>query len=316
MSTLIKRLAQAGSFESGDVLVQVAPSPEKLAIHIKSKVGPRFSSSMQESVRAVAAELGVTANTPALIIDAPVFTPDSIILDLEDAVAVDQKDAARELVVSALVPVKPHALRLAMVESAEDIACLDELLGRCEADAGLLVGTVKIMASIETAKGVMNANAIALSSPRLVAMSFGAEDFTNSIQSERTPGGHELLYARTAVVLAARAAGIDPIDTVFTLVEDDAGFKADVRTAKQLGFAGKSCVHPRQIALAHEVFLPTPEELSKAERVLAAYTEALERGVGVVAVEGRMVDGPIVARAQRIVDIANASKSLREVRAR
>jgi len=289
--------------------------------------------------------LFVPGNNPALIIDAPVFTPDSIILDLEDAVAVDQKDAARELVVSALktldfgvcevcvringrhtpffaadvsalVPVKPHALRLAMVESAEDVACLDELLGRCEADAGLPVGTVKIMASIETAKGVMNASTIALSSPRLVAMSFGAEDFTNSIQSERTPGGHELLYARTAVVLAARAAGIDPIDTVFTLVEDDAAFKADVRAAKQLGFAGKSCVHPRQIALAHEVFLPTPEELSKAERVLAAYTEALERGAGVVAVEGRMVDGPIVARAQRVVDIANASKSLREVRAR
>ncbi|MBS3949708.1 MAG: citrate lyase subunit beta, partial [Peptococcaceae bacterium] len=184
--------------------------------------------------------LFVPGNNPALIVDAPVFLPDSIILDLEDAVTVNQKDAARELVVHALrtldfgscevcvringrhtpfftddvrtlVPARPHALRLAMVESAEDIVCLDELLGRCESEAGLPVGAIKIMAAIETAKGVVNAPSISLASPRLVAMSFGAEDFTNSIQSERTPQGQELLFARTAVVLAARAAGIDPI---------------------------------------------------------------------------------------------------------
>lgn len=289
--------------------------------------------------------LFVPGNSPALMIDAPVFTPDSIILDLEDAVAVDQKDAARELVINAirtldfgqcevcvringrhtpffvsdvrtLVPARPHALRLAMVESVDDIVCLDELLGECESEAGLPVGEIKIMAAIETAKGVMNASSIAYASPRLVAMSFGAEDFTHSIQSERTPLGHEMLFARTAVVLAARAAGIDPIDTVYSLVDDDAGFRADVRVAKQLGFAGKSCVHPRQIAMVHDAFRPTPEEIHKAERVIAAYTEALQRGTGVVAVDGRMVDGPIVAKAQRILDLAQASKSLREVGAR
>lgn len=289
--------------------------------------------------------LFVPGNNPALIIDAPVFAPDSIILDLEDAVAVDQKDAARELVVSALktldfgpseicvrinarhtpffaedvralTPARPHALRLAMVESAEDIACLDELLTKCEAEAALTPGTIKIMAAIETAQGVLNAREIALASPRLVAMSFGAEDFTNSIQSERTSHGHELLLARAAVVLAARAAGIDPIDTVYSQVDDDAGFRADVYAAKQMGFAGKSCVHPRQIAVVHDVFSPTAEEVMKAERVLAAFADALQQGSGVIAVDGKMVDGPIVAKAQRIVSLAKASESSLEGRVR
>lgn len=289
--------------------------------------------------------LFVPGNSPGLIIDAPVFAPDSIILDLEDAVAVDQKDAARELVVRslmtldfgtcevcvringrhtpffardvrALVPARPHALRLAMVESAADVVCLDELLGSCELDAGLTLGSIKIMAAIETAKGVLNAPEIAAASPRLVAMSFGAEDFTHSIQSERTAHGHELLLARAAVVLAARAGGIDPIDTVYSQVDDEAGFKADVHAAKQLGFAGKSCVHPRQIAVVHDVFSPTGEEVHRAERVLAAFAEALQQGTGVIAVDGRIVDGPIVAKAQRIVDIAKASQNLRGVRVR
>ncbi len=289
--------------------------------------------------------LFVPGNSPGLIIDAPVFAPDSIILDLEDAVAVDQKDAARELVVSALktldfgpcevcvringrhtpfferdvrslVPARPHALRLAMVESAADIVWLDELLGSCELDAGLASGSIKIMAAIETAKGVLNAREIAVASPRLVAMSFGAEDFTHSIQSERTAHGHELLLARAAVVLAARAAGIDPIDTVYSQVDDDSGFRADVHAAKQLGFAGKSCVHPRQIAVVHDVFSPTAEEVYKAERILSAFADALQQGTGVIAVDGRMVDGPIVAKAQRIVDIAKASQNSREVRVR
>jgi len=280
--------------------------------------------------------LFVPGNNPALIIDAAVFAPDSIILDLEDAVAVDQKDAARELVVRALqtldfgqcemcvringrhtpffaediralVPARPHALRLAMVESAEDIAATHELLDDCEREAGLPSGTIKLMASIETARGVTNVNEIAVASPRLVAISFGAEDFTHSIQSERTAQGHELLFSRSAVVLAARAAGLDPIDTVYIHVDDDIGFKADVRAAKQLGFAGKSCVHPRQIPVVHEVYRPTSMEVLKAERVLAAYKDAIHRGTGVISVDGRMVDGPVVAKAQRIVDIARVS---------
>jgi len=205
---------------------------------------------------------------------------------------------------------------LAMVESAADIACLDELLTKCEAEAALTFGTIKIMAAIETAQGVLNARAIALASPRLVAMSFGAEDFTNSIQSERTAHGHELLLARAAVVLAARAAGIDPIDTVYAHVDDDVGFRADVNAAKQMGFAGKSCVHPNQISVVHDVFSPTAEEVKKAERVLAAFADALQQGSGVIAVDGRMVDAPIVAKAQRIVSLATARERAGEGRVR
>jgi len=286
--------------------------------------------------------LFVPGNNPALIIDAAVFSPDSIILDLEDAVAVDQKDAARELVVRALqtldfgkcelcvringrhtpffaddiralVPARPHALRLAMVESPEDIIYTDQFIDRCEREAGLPSGSVKLMASIETARGVTNAAKIAVASPRLVAISFGAEDFTHSIQSERTAQGQELLFARSAVVLAARAAGIDPIDTVYSNIDDEPGFRADVKAAKQLGFAGKSCVHPRQVAIVHDVYRPTSDEVYKAERVLAAYADALQKGTGVISVDGRMVDGPIVAKAQRIVDIARAAGSGRGV---
>lgn len=282
----------------------------------------------------------VPGNNPSMIIDAPVFCPDSVILDLEDAVSVNQKDAARELVVRALktldfgscetvvringrhtpfcegdiralVPAKPDVLRLAMTELPEDIVWADELIAKLEAEHGVPAGTVKLMAAIETARGIVNAKDIALSSKRLVAMSFGAEDFTNSIQSERTPEGHELLVARATIVLAARAAGIDPIDTVYSRVDDDDGFRADALKAKQMGFAGKSCIHPKQVRLVHEVFRPTAAEIRKAQAITEAIEEAEKRGRGVIAVDGRMVDGPIVMKAQRVLQLAQATGAVK-----
>lgn len=282
----------------------------------------------------------VPGNNPGMIIDAPVFRPDSIILDLEDAVSVNQKDAARDLVVQALktmdfgdcekviringrrtpfveddiralVPAKPDVLRLAMTELPEDIMWADELVTSLEVQHGIESGSVKLMAAIETAKGVLNAKEIATSSKRMVAMSFGAEDFTNSIHSERTAEGYELLAARASIVLAARAAGLDPIDTVYAKVEDDEGFIADTRRAKQMGFAGKSCVHPRQVKLAHEVFRPTASEIQRAQAVMAAIEEAERRGSGVIAVDGRMVDAPIVQKAERVLRLAEAAGLLK-----
>ncbi len=282
----------------------------------------------------------VPGNNPGMIINAPVFRPDSIILDLEDAVSVNQKDAARDLVVQALktvdfggsetvvringrhtsfveddiyalVPAKPGVLRLAMTELPEDIAWADELITSLEARHGIEPGSVKLMAAIETAKGVINAKEISTASKRLVAMSFGAEDFTNSIHSERTQDGYELLTARASIVLAARAAGIDPIDTVYSKVEDDEGFIADARRAKQMGFAGKSCIHPRQVRLVHEVFRPTANEIQKAQAVMAAIKEAERRGSGVISVDGRMVDWPIMQKAQRVLQLAEAEGLLR-----
>lgn len=280
--------------------------------------------------------LFVPGNNPALIIDAPVFEPDSIILDLEDAVAVNQKDAARQLVANALrhldfgscevviringrhtpfcetdirslVPHRPHVLRLAMTETPEDIVWAERLVADLEHSEGIETGTVKLMAAIETPKGVLNAKEIALCSKRLVAMSFGAEDFTNSIHAARTLAGHEIFAARAAVVMAARAANIDPIDTVYSNVEDDEGFRADVSLAKQMGFAGKSCIHPRQVQIVHELFRPTSDEVLSAQTIVSAFIEAEERGLGVVAINGRMVDGPVVAKAQRVLDLAYAA---------
>lgn len=278
----------------------------------------------------------VPGNNPSMIINAPVFQPDSIILDLEDAVSVHEKDAARELVslalktldfaecetviringrhtpfamddIVAMVPARPNVLRLAMTEVAEDIIWADQMVTRLEQEHGIESGTIKLMAAIETAKGVINAQSIAVSSPRLVAVSFGAEDFTNSIHSERTPGGMELAAARSAIVLAARAAGVDPIDTVYSKISDDEGFWEDAVKAKQMGFAGKSCVHPRQVQLVHQVFRPNDHEIKRAQSIVAAIREAERRGSGVISVDGRMVDGPIVLKAQRVLQLARAA---------
>lgn len=280
--------------------------------------------------------LFVPGNNPGMIINASVYRPDSIILDLEDAVAVNQKDAARELVVealktldfgscetviringrhtpfgeddiTALVPAKPGVLRLAMTEKPEDIVWADSLVTRLEERYNIPLGTVKLMAAIETPKGVLNAREIATASRRMVAMSFGAEDFTNSIHSERTPDGMELLVARGLIVMAARAAGIDPIDTVYSRIDDDEGFRADALRARQMGFAGKSCIHPRQVQLVHEVFRPTEREIEQAQIVMNAAEEAEKRGSGVISVDGRMVDGPIVFKARRVLQLAAAA---------
>jgi citrate lyase subunit beta/citryl-CoA lyase len=280
--------------------------------------------------------LFVPGNNPSMILNAPVFCPDSIILDLEDAVSINQKDAARELLVQALrtlnfaaceiviringrhtpfavddiaamVPARPHVLRLAMTEQAEDIIWADELVTKLEAENEIEPGSIKLMAAIETAKGVLNASEIATASRRLVAMSFGAEDFTNSIHSERTADGFELLAARSTIVLAARAANIDPIDTVYSKVDDDEGFIKDALRAKQMGFAGKSCIHPRQVELVHKVFRPSGDEIQRAIAVMSAIQEAEKRGSGVVSVDGHMVDGPIVMKAQRVLQLAQAA---------
>lgn len=280
--------------------------------------------------------LFVPGNNPGMIVNASVFRPDCIILDLEDAVPISQKDAARDLVVQALktldfgdcetviringphtpfvlddiramVPARPHVLRLAMTEEADDILWVDQEITKVERKSGIEPGTVKLMAAIETAKGVLNAQKIATASQRLVAMSLGAEDFTNSIHSERTADGVELAAARAAIVLAARAADIDPIDTVYSKVDDDEGFIKDALRAKQMGFAGKSCIHPRQVKLVHQVFRPSAEEIRRAVEVMEAMRVAEERGTGVIVVNGRMVDWPIVLKARRVMELARAA---------
>ncbi len=283
--------------------------------------------------------LFVPGNNPGMMQDAHIYGSDSIMFDLEDSVSLKEKDAARILVYNALktidynrkelvVRVNPlstpyglsdieamvhagvHVIRLPKTETAKDIIDVENEISRVEKSMGIEVGTTKMMAAIEGAMGVINAYAIAVSSKRLVAMALGAEDFVADLKTTRSKDGIELLFARSQIILAARAAGIDAIDTVFSDVNDADGLMEETRLIKQLGFDGKSVINPRQIALIHKVFTPTEAEVTKARRIIYALKQAEEKGSGVIALDGKMIDRPIVIRAQRIIDLSIAANTL------
>ena len=163
------------------------------------------------------------------------------------------------------------------------------------------------MAAIESALGVVNAYAIATASKRMMGIALGAEDYSANLKTQRTPEGSELLLARETIVVAARAAGIDALDTVYSNLNDMETFRKEVETIKKLGFDGKSIINPRQIEVVNEVFAPKEKEIQKSLTILAAIKEAEKKGSGVIAVNGKMVDRPVVIRAQRTIDLAIAS---------
>ena len=169
------------------------------------------------------------------------------------------------------------------------------------------VGRTQIMAAIESALGVVNAYDIATASKRMMGIALGAEDYCANLKTQRTPSGNELQLARQTIVVAARAAGIDALDTVYSNLNDMDTFRAEVEYIKSLGFDGKSIINPRQIEVVNEVFAPKEKDIAKARTILAAIKEAEERGSGVVSVNGKMVDKPVVIRAQRTIDLAIAS---------
>ncbi|SDF36691.1 aldolase/citrate lyase family protein [Sporolituus thermophilus] len=275
-------------------------------------------------------------NNPAMLQNAGIYGADTVIFDLEDAVAVSEKDAARHLVHNAIkylkypcevavrinhiqtpygledlkvvLPAKPDLIRLPKAESARDIEEVDAIITEAEQTYGFAVGSIKMMAAIETAKGLMNAYQIATASPRMVALAIGGEDFIADLRTTRSKEGRELFVARSQLLLAARAAGVMAIDSVFTDVNDEEGFVAETKLIKELGFDGKSVINPRQIRLVHQIFTPTEKEIEHAKRILAAYNEALAKGLGVVAVNGKMIDTPIVQRAERVLAYAAAVK--------
>lgn len=278
----------------------------------------------------------VPASNPNMMVNAPIFKPDCIIFDLEDAISLREKDSARDLVVEALksinyrdceifVRVNPlytpfgeedvrtlvkaglRNIRLPMTETAEDIKNLDALLSEIENELGIENESVKILGAIETAKGVLNAEEIATASSRMVGISFGAEDFTRTIGSDRSKSGEELFVARSKIVLAASAAGIDAIDTVFSDINDDEGLRKETEMAKRLGFDGKSVIHPRQIKIVHDIFTPSEKEVKKALRVIQAIEEAKSKGLGVISLDGKMVDAPVVARAEKTIKLAKGA---------
>ncbi len=277
----------------------------------------------------------VPGNNPAMMQDAFIYGPDSIMLDLEDSVTMAEKDAARLLVHNALksidygdtemvVRINPlnttygkkdieavvkagvHVIRMPKTETADEVREVEAEIERVEKELGC-VGRTQIMAAIESALGIVNAYDIAVASKRMMGIALGAEDYCANLKTQRTPGGAELLLARETIVVAARAAGIDALDTVYSNMNDMETFRKEVELIKTLGFDGKSIINPRQIEIVNEVFAPTEKDIAKARTIIAAIKEAEQKGSGVISVNGKMVDRPVVIRAERTIELAIAS---------
>lgn len=202
-------------------------------------------------------------------------------------------------------------IRMPKTETAEEVFEVEREIERVERELGC-VGRTKIMAAIESTLGIVNAYAIATASPRMMGIALGAEDYCANLKAQRTPGGDELRLARETIVVAARAAGIDALDTVYSNLNDMETFRQEVEYIKTLGFDGKSIINPRQIEVINEVFAPKEKEITKARAIIAAIKEAEAKGSGVIALNGKMIDRPVVIRAQRTINLAIASGILKE----
>lgn len=272
--------------------------------------------------------------------DAPLYGADSVMFDLEDAVSLNEKDSARTLVhfalktfdysaietvvringldtvgaldIEAMVLAGVNVIRLPKTETAQDIIDVATVITQVEEDNDLPVGTTKMMAAIESAEGVLNARDIATASERLIGIALGAEDYVTNMKTRRYPDGQELLFARSMILHAARAAGIAAIDTVFSDINDTDGFIAETTRIKQLGFDGKSVINPRQIPLVNGIYAPSKAEIQQAKEVIWAIREAESKGSGVISLNGKMVDKPIVERAERVIALAKAAKLITE----
>lgn len=274
--------------------------------------------------------LYLPGNTPKLMLNAGIHKPDAVILDLEDSVAPDKKTEARLVVRNALrglnfygaermvrvnqLPagledleyVVPHHVNLILLpkcETAEQVAAVDEKITDILAGAGLDY-PVYIMPIIESALGVVNAYQIASASDRVASLAIGLEDYTADLGAQRTREGRESFYARNQLVNAAKAAGIQAIDSVFSDVDDMDALREVVLESKSLGFDGMGCIHPRQIKVIHEAFAPSEAEIDKAKRIVLAFDEAAEKGLGVVSLGSKMIDPPVVKRAQNTITMA------------
>lgn len=281
--------------------------------------------------------LFVPGNRADMIEKAARYGADALILDLEDGVAPAAKARAREIVGAALdqgFPDDLHifiringtasgfleedlrgALRsrvdgvcLPKCDGPEEVLAMDARLQLLEDQWGVIRGRLRVIPMIETARGVLNAPAIARCHDRIAAVGFGAEDFTADIGVARTREGREVGFARAAVSLAAHAAGVDPLDGIYADFRDVEGLRADTASARMLGYMGKMVIHPSQVLPVNAAFAPSSAEADHARRILAAFEEAQARGAGIAVVDGAMVDRPVVLRAQRVLAIAARSE--------
>lgn len=277
----------------------------------------------------------MNAQKPSLIKDAYIYGSDSIMLDLEDAVAENQKDAARFSLYHALTTIDygdtevivringldtPHwqedirvcvaggadGIRIAKCESAQDVLTVEAAVEAAEKEFGVEVGRTLLMAALESPKGILNAYEICSASERMFGVAISGGDFRKCMQTTVQPDGVDMLVARGQMLIAARAAGIQCFDTVFTDLDDDEGFEREVRQNKAMGFDGKSLINPKQIRPVHKIFAPTEKEVRQAEKIVRAYEEQSRAGVGVFTVDGKMIDIAFVPGARRTLKLAKA----------
>lgn len=274
--------------------------------------------------------LYLPGNEPKYFINAGLHKPDGVILDLEDSVAPASKHDAKYLVRNALrsvdfygcermvrinqlpagledlifiVPHNIHVIIIPKVEHAEQIKQVEEVVSEIKKKRNIK-NDIFFMPIIESALGIINAYEIASASKDNCALAIGLEDYTADIGTQRTEEGRESLYARSIVVNAARTASIQSIDTVYSDVTNMEGLRESVIEAKSLGFDGKGCIHPRQIEVVHKAFAPTEPEIEKAKKIVKAFKEAKKKGLGVVSIGSKMIDAPVVKRAQKTIELA------------
>lgn len=272
----------------------------------------------------------------ALVKDAFVYRPDCVIFDLEDAVAAGEKDSARfqlyqtlkqidyqgverwvrvnaigtelfEEDIRAAVAGGAEGIRLPKTETAKEVQKADAVVTTAEKDFHRPIGTTMLMAAVESPLGVINAYQIATASNRMMGIALSAGDYTRTMHAQRTVAGTELFGARSQLLIAARAAGVMAFDTVYTDTDNEAGFREEIRLIKTMGFDGKSCINPKQISITHTIFNPNETEIQHAEHVLAAVKSSKNQGVGVLTVDGKMVDIAWVEGAQRTLRLAKAA---------
>jgi citrate lyase subunit beta/citryl-CoA lyase len=257
----------------------------------------------------------------------PHLGADAVILDLEDSVSPEEKDAARILVARAIetlnfgdsevmvrinpihaggridLPVilaaGPDSIVVPKCERRDDVMAVEAAINQ-----NAPAKPVAILPMIETAKGILNVYEVASASPLVDAITFGGEDFTQDIGATRTKEGKEIFWGRSMLVIAAKAAGVQALDTVFSDLKDEAGLRRDTREIKEMGFDGRAAVHPAQIEIIHDVFTPSAEEIKYALNIIGAAEKARQEGSGVAVVKGKMIDKPIIQRAEKIIRIA------------
>jgi citrate lyase subunit beta/citryl-CoA lyase len=280
--------------------------------------------------------LWVPGNLKSRIEEALTCDADCIVLDLEDTVPLSEKLNARDIVVEtirtakldnkllgvrinswqspfamddlkAVVKVRPDIIRLPKCNTPEEMKKAEKLINKIEKKEGIPVGSTKVIVSIESALGLINAYPIAKSAERIIGLGLGVEDYTTDLKTVRSTKGLEieLMYGRAHLVVAARAAGIKAIDGAFLDIADEEGLIAETQLIKQLGFDGKGLAHVNQISAVHKVFAPTEKEVAFAQRVVQAFNQAEKDGSFYVFVDGKLVDPPVLAKAQRILDLSS-----------